>query len=207
VRDLNPIRNATSLRDLYLTNPTPAQLRAVQELEQLQINGKPHAAWAAGFVRNGIFVSYAHAQAPLLDELTQMLAPVLRKHVLPYWSDRDIAPGDTWRDEITDKMERARVAVLLVTKEFLASVFVTSVELPYLLQAAREHRVTLLWVPVNHAMYEETELADLQAVLDPNQPLEELEGASREHALKKVALAVVRAHKSGPRYRTPENVS
>jgi hypothetical protein len=64
-------------------------------------------------------------------------------------------------------MTSARVAVLLVSREFLASAFIVETELPYFLSVRQAEGVKVIWVPVNHAMYEVGPLADIQAVMDP----------------------------------------
>ncbi len=49
------------------------------------------------------------------------------------WHDRDIAKGDEWNPEIEGAMDRASVALLLVSKDFLSSTFIQEREVPYLL--------------------------------------------------------------------------
>jgi hypothetical protein len=135
-----------------------------------------------------IFVSYAHKDGKWLAALTTLMAPWLRERRLNLWDDTRIAAGQRWKAEIEAAMDEASVAVLLVTKEFLASRFVVENELPVLLDKARADRLRLIWVPIGHSGVEATELAAFEAAHDPARPLTTLRGSQRDKAL----LAVVR---------------
>ncbi len=53
------------------------------------------------------------------------------------WHDRMIGTGEDWYAEIADRLDDAKVAILLVTQEFLRSKFCRLEEVPVLLQRAR----------------------------------------------------------------------
>lgn len=59
--------------------------------------------------------------------------------------------GQTWREEIRTAIHSARVAVLLVSIDFLNSRFIADDELPPLLLAAKEEDVLILQVFVGLA--------------------------------------------------------
>jgi len=61
------------------------------------------------------------------------------------WWDGEIKPSQQWREEIEAALDSARVAVLLVSKHFLASDFIVNIELPYFIDAARQRHVQILW--------------------------------------------------------------
>ena len=92
-----------------------------------------------------VFVSYAHANEALLKrELMPFLNHLELGGKIELWHDRLIGVGEDWYAEIADKLDHARVAILFITQEFLASRFCQLEEVPVLLQHARSGKLHLL---------------------------------------------------------------
>jgi Domain of unknown function (DUF4268)/TIR domain len=128
-----------------------------------------------------VFVSYSHADARWLDRLRVHLKPLVRDGAIALWEDTQIMPGTPWREEIRRALDRARVAVLFITADFLASDFISSNELPPLLKAAEEKGTLILPVILKPSRFEKTEgLANFQAVNSPSKPLSSLPPDRRE---------------------------
>ena len=140
--------------------------------------------------KNRIFVSYSHKNREWLERLQTMMNPFMRKDELELWDDTRLQPGQKWLDEIQAALGSCKVAVLLVSKEFLASDFIYREELPVILQAAESGAVKLLWVYVSPALYEETRIKDYQAAYDPARPLAALSAVEQDDALKRIAMGI-----------------
>jgi len=143
-------------------------------------------------MRSGVFVSYSHVDRDWLNRIRVHLAPYLRGEKIDLWDDKRIIPGSNWATEITAAIERARVAILLVSPDFLASNYVADVELPALLRRAGGG-LTILWIPIRHAAFEVTPLGQLQATHDPSRPLATLSKAKQDEALVAISRRVVSA--------------
>jgi hypothetical protein len=142
--------------------------------------------------RATIFISYAHRDKRHLDRLLVHLEPLCRRgKKIESWSDRRIAPGRTWEREIAGAMSSAKVAILLISADFLASDFIVTHELPELLRLARRSAITVLPVVLGHCSFRnDRELASFQAVNDPARPVDALPIAERERVWNRVLEAV-----------------
>ncbi len=108
------------------------------------------------------------------------------------WRPRDpLLPkvGAHWSDEITDALASAKVALLLVTKDFLASEFIHEHELGPLLMDAERGGVQILWVLVRACHFKETPLKNYQAVIPPDRSLARMR-ASRDDAWVKICEVI-----------------
>lgn len=143
--------------------------------------------------RDQIFISYSHKDSKWLEKLEKHLKPRIRNGKLDVWNDKRIKAGAEWRKEIDEALARAKVAVLLVSPDFLASDFIAENELPPLLEAAEKGGVKILWVLLSHAAYKEAKLDKYQAALDPALPLNMRHFAHVGKALEELCDAISRA--------------
>jgi hypothetical protein len=142
--------------------------------------------------RSGIFVSYSHADRDWVDCLRTHLAPYVRGERLNLWDDTKISPGSNWAAEIDRALDEARVAVLLVSPNFLASDFVANVELPAILRRAGSD-LTILWIPIRASAYDVTPLKNFQAAYDPHHPLATLPRAKQDQAMVAISKHIAAA--------------
>ena len=141
--------------------------------------------------RTKVFISYSRRDAYWLKRLQVHLRPLERAGVLDLWSDTRIPPGTHWREAIQQALDTTRVAVLLVSADFLASDFIAKHELPPLLHAAEREGATILPVIVAPCrLQHDPQLAPFQAVNDWNQPLKGLSEVEQEEMLVRVSEAI-----------------
>ncbi len=95
--------------------------------------------------RPSVFISYAHADEAWKDELLKYLRAAFGVDApIELWDDRRIGAGDAWLDEIERALDRASVAILLVTADFLSSRFIQRKEVPRLLERRGSEGVRLM---------------------------------------------------------------
>jgi hypothetical protein len=143
--------------------------------------------------RDKLFISYSHKDRVWLDRIRIMLQPVVRGKSIHLWDDTHIRAGGLWRKEIQAAIDSARVVVLLVSAEFLASDFIAGQELPALLNAAASNGLPVIWVAVSDCMFMETAIAEYQAANEPSQPLDTLDPGSQNRVLRTICEKITAA--------------
>lgn len=143
--------------------------------------------------RDQVFISYSHQDRKWLEKLQKHLKPFVRNASLSVWDDTRIKTGSKWKDDISSALAPAKVAVLLVSPEFLSSDFIGERELPPLLEAAEKDGLTIVWFPVSASAYKETEIANYQAARDDKQPLDSLSDGEQNQALVEICETIKRA--------------
>jgi hypothetical protein len=144
------------------------------------------------FLPAEVFISYSHADKEFLMDFLDHLKPLVRNEQLSVWSDETIVPGSHWFTDVQEAIRRARVAVFLVTKNFLASDFIHEHEFSPCVELERRGKLRIIWVPVRACAYQETPLANLQAAVDPKKPLAMMK-AERDEAWVTICQVIKRA--------------
>ncbi len=141
-------------------------------------------------VRNQIFISYSHQDKEWLDKFQKNLKPYLRGSPVVAWDDTRIQAGANWREEINKALEAAKIAVLLVSSDFLASDFIFQEELPYLIKVAKEKEATIIPVAVRFSAWETAPFEVTQWANNPQTPLDAMTESECERELVKICKKV-----------------
>ncbi|QBD75912.1 TIR domain-containing protein [Ktedonosporobacter rubrisoli] len=140
-----------------------------------------------------VFVCYSRKDKIWLERLEPFLKPIERTGIIDLWSDTRIVAGALRQEELQEALESSRVAILLLSTDFLASDFITQYELPRLLARAASGGTTILPVFVRLcSLLHDHALQAFQAVNDPAKPLSALRPAEREKVLVYIAENVLR---------------
>ena len=136
-------------------------------------------------VRDKIFVSYCHKDKDLLERLQVHFKALGNEGVtVDVWDDTRIKAGDKWLDEIEAGLASAKVAILLVSTDFLASDFIADSELPVLLKAAADEGATILPLILKPCRFSNNkQLGAYQSINDPKKPLSKLSEDEQDEVL------------------------
>jgi len=137
-------------------------------------------------VTKPVFISYSHKDAKWLEKLKQFLRPLEEQELIRVWDDTEIRPGSEWLAEIRKALESARVAVFLVTQNFLDSPFIRDKELPALVEAATNRGCLIFWIAVSSATIEDSPLAKFQGAISPTSPLDLMSEAEQNKVLTEI---------------------
>src|SRR4051812_33131223 len=95
-----------------------------------------------------VFISFVQQDDALRSELEKHLAALRRDRLIRDWSVRRIVAGQDLQKEVDERLESARVILLLISADFLASDYCNDVEVARALarERAGEARVILVSV-------------------------------------------------------------
>lgn len=132
-----------------------------------------------------VFIGYSNCDSTYFEELLVHLKPLERVGALSKWSEQDIRPGESRQDAVEAALRRARVAVLLLSPDFLASDFLYGHVLEPLEAKAKQGKAQILWVLLRHCSYKDTVLAPRKPAL-PLSPLADMPKYKRDEAWVKL---------------------
>jgi hypothetical protein len=131
--------------------------------------------------RTKVFISYSHKDRRWMERLQDYLKSLSHECPIEVWDDTKIAPGSKWKKEIESAVNSAKVAILLVSVDFLASDFITKNELQPLLAAAEAEDARIIPVIVGPCRFERTKgLSQFQSFNPEDKPLAQMRKAARE---------------------------
>jgi TIR domain-containing protein len=137
-----------------------------------------------------VFICYSHKDAQHWDRLKTHLAFYEKNGTLNVWEESRLAPGSLWRVEMEAAISKTKIAILLVSADFLASSLIMEDHVPRLLAAAKTKEVIIIPVIVGACAFQETVLAQFQPANDPSKPLKSMRPSGREKIWYELAMAV-----------------
>jgi hypothetical protein len=165
--DENSRNKLTGSESVVLPPPNIAKFQTDNNLNAAETNMTVSKATQ----RSQVFISYSHKDQEWLALLQTHLKPFVRNNAIVVWDDTQIKSGTNWKAEIEKALGLAKVAILLVSPNFLASDFIFNHELTPLLEAAKQEGLIILWILIRPCGYKETEIAHYQAAHNPADPL------------------------------------
>ena len=110
-----------------------------------------------------VFYSYAHEDEKVRDRIDEYLELLARQHLIVRWHDRHILPGSEWNTSILDALESADIILLLVSKAFFASKYISQYEVPAAMQAHQSGKARVVPILLESVRgWKKTEFAKLQ---------------------------------------------
>jgi hypothetical protein len=90
------------------------------------------------------FISYARADAEMLAEFREHLGAIERDFDIKFWTDRHLAGGQTWNEEIQQTIADSQLFLVLVSRACRSSHYLLETELPAIGAQVREKHGLLI---------------------------------------------------------------
>ncbi|MCD8171929.1 MAG: toll/interleukin-1 receptor domain-containing protein [Alistipes sp.] len=134
--------------------------------------------------RSDIFICYARTDQKYHDELKRYFLPLEKKGLLKSWSDKNITPSRKWKDDIIRTIGKVKVAILLISIDFLNSDFIRDEEIPRLLKRSEEEGVRIIPVFLKYCPHKYyNEIMQFQGINGPDRPLYDMTKPEKDKVL------------------------
>jgi uncharacterized protein (DUF697 family) len=146
-----------------------------------------------------VFICYSRKDERFAARLLDHLRCFELEGDIEVFIDKTTKPGNVWKTEIEEALERAKLALVLISPDFLLSNFISTIELPTILCKARRKNAVVFPIIVSPTPRTETveRLLSYQSPMESMEPLSKLQGSRREEAYKQIAEAAVDTLKAG----------
>lgn len=108
-----------------------------------------------------LFICYARANERDVRQLIPSLKVLSRRGYITPWRDTDLVAGEDWDDTIKQRLSEAKVILLVVSRHFLASEYITEQELPLAMKLLETRRATVVPVLLSPCAWEDEVFAKL----------------------------------------------
>jgi tetratricopeptide (TPR) repeat protein len=118
-----------------------------------------------------VFISYAHKDRKIRDELAAHLSNLRNQGIIRNWYDGDIVPGTEWKTEIMQHLRDAHIILLLISSDFMASSFCYSIELQESIARHEAKQARVIPILLRPTDWEGAPFANLQMLPSGGKPI------------------------------------
>jgi hypothetical protein len=126
-----------------------------------------------------LFISYSHRDEDLFNRLKAHLANLRRHGVIDDWHDRKIMPGEDWSRQIDEHINSAKIILLLISADFIASDYCWEVEVSRAMERQAAGEAIVIPVILRPTDWHQTPFSKLQALPKNAQPITEWDNEDR----------------------------
>ncbi|HVU66892.1 MAG TPA: toll/interleukin-1 receptor domain-containing protein [Ktedonobacteraceae bacterium] len=118
-----------------------------------------------------VFLSYAPADKGLVRQLEAHLSMLKHEGLISTWCKRELLAGSNWMEALDQRLEQARLILLLVSADFLASDYCYQVEVRRALELHRAGRALVIPVILRQVEWQNAPFAGLSPLPEDGKPV------------------------------------
>ena len=111
-----------------------------------------------------VFLAYARVDESHLDKLREHLAPLRRERLISDWFDGKIIAGQEWEASILQRLDEARIILLLISSSFMNSDYCYGKEMTRALQRHEGREARVIPIIVSDVDWKSAPFAKLQVL-------------------------------------------
>lgn len=135
-----------------------------------------------------VFISYAHKDKALRDQLVEHLTPLKQRGSITMWYDRDISAGAEWQQAIDEHLNKAHLILLLISPAFMGSDYCYSKEMKRAVERHNAGEARVIPILLRPVDWQKAPFGKLQALPSSAQPITRVR--NRDLAFFEVAQAI-----------------
>ena len=135
-----------------------------------------------------VFCSYSHRDDALREELEKHLSILQANGIISSWHDHAIPAGKEWDSQIDEHLNSARIILLLISPDFLASKYCREVEVHRALERHKAGEATVIPVMLRDVDWHGSPLSKLQAL--PKNATPVVSWPNHDQAFKDIAVGI-----------------
>jgi hypothetical protein len=118
-----------------------------------------------------LFICYAHANERTVRQLIPSLKVLAKRKYIAPWRDTDLVAGEDWDDAIKDRLSNARIILFMVSRDFLASEYITEQERPLAMRLRNEKKAVVVPVILSPCSWRDEDFAKLEKLPRKDEPI------------------------------------
>jgi len=150
--------------------------------------------------RTKVFISCSKPEQELLSKLRTQLGPMINQGIIDLWDHTSLKAGSVKKTKIKENLQLTKIAVLLISADYLYPDVDVKDELDYILaNSSSDEDIRVIPIIAGSIMQQTLEVYGLdkfQSVNDIDKPLKLMEGNELERALVKIATEIISASTS-----------
>ena len=112
-----------------------------------------------------VFISYAHKDIDMMNNLLAHLSPLKRLERVETWSDQQLLAGEQWNEKILNRLHEADIILLLLSADFLASNYIWEKELKVAIEKHKNQEARVIPILLRDCQWKEIPfLSSLQTI-------------------------------------------
>jgi hypothetical protein len=120
-----------------------------------------------------IFISYSHKDESYRRELEKHLSILKRNGDIDTWNDREIIAGENWEGKISEELLNAKIILLLISPDFLASNYCYDIEMKTAIERHNKKEAIVVPIILRHCDWSDTPFSSIQGLPINATPIKE----------------------------------
>jgi hypothetical protein len=118
-----------------------------------------------------LFISYSHRDERYCNKLKAHLSNLRRQGIIDDWHDRKIIPGQEWATKIDGHINSAKIILLLISADFVASDYCWEIEVARAMERHEAGEATVIPIIIRPTDWTGTPFSKLQALPQNAKPI------------------------------------